>query len=473
MSETLLERPPELEVYGRSLSTIYRLGSFIVNESLEEAITSPEADQARVEFYTSVEEGFGTDMELGGGLEVRDFDNRPVIDGRVMAKDLKTAISSMTESGLVCAEKEAEKDWRFKPQLTRSVWDHQNALAVDKMARGETNYNTRIVISPFPEEAAAQSGSDYWRKIGYVPHLKRGFVQMYHLNGEEVVSGSLSFDGSDKRHLRAVLGEYGVEIPEEEITDNWLKYALTTTMSEDQARSFSASIADRVGISGHNKNTNTVDVTREYRSVMDKVFDESYVHISESLFRGYQTDEMRGLVLELADKAIHFNENYASSLYRMRANRHEFSDEDSAVIHDFLVYSTIEMMRSFHLKKVDKQQKYSNVFHDDIFLDPAQLQLIGQSSFQNMLGGFGADGARNNRIYSACGLEIKLGEDNNEPGSPQEAYGGKDRESSSSATDKFGPLKFKCKYGHWNKRPPNEKITKCIVPYCKKGSVGC
>src|SRR5579884_3629490 len=94
-------RAPEDEIYGRSLSTIYRLGKFMVGKAANEASLSPEAEQARVEFYTSVEEGFGTDLELGGGLEVRDFDSRPVIGGKVMSKDNKTAVSAMTEAGLI------------------------------------------------------------------------------------------------------------------------------------------------------------------------------------------------------------------------------------------------------------------------------------------------------------------------------------------------------------------------------------
>jgi hypothetical protein len=193
MSELLLEhRPPESETYGRSLSSVYRLGAFMTRAAANEIIASPEADQARVEFYTSVEEGFGTDMELGGGLEVRDFDRRPVLNGRVMAKDLKTAISDMTEAGLICAVETDKKDPHFSPQLVRSEWDHKNALIVDDMAKSETDYNTRIVISPFPEEAAAKSGDEYWRNIGYVPHLRRGFVQLYHVTkGGEVISGSL------------------------------------------------------------------------------------------------------------------------------------------------------------------------------------------------------------------------------------------------------------------------------------------
>jgi len=272
---------PEDQRYGRSLSAMVEVGYYARANTLAGTVDSPEAAQAKVEFCTSVEEGYGTAMELSGVLAVRDFDVRPVIDGRVMSKDLKTAVSSMTENGLICAREEARKDRRFWPQLTRSGCDHENALTVDRMVRGETDYNTIIVTSPFVEEAAAESGDAYWRMIGYVPHLKRGFVQLYHATEKGLVSGSLSFDGSNKHKLREIFARYGVEIPEGETTDNWLKYPINRTLSEDDAKALATEIADLAEEPKYKKRgmagvkINTVDVTKEYGSIMDRAFNES------------------------------------------------------------------------------------------------------------------------------------------------------------------------------------------------------
>ncbi|MDB5164679.1 MAG: hypothetical protein JWL89_305 [Candidatus Saccharibacteria bacterium] len=426
------DRLPASEIYGRSLSTIYRLGAYMVEKAVAEATHSPEADQARVEFYTSVEEGFGTDLELGGGLEVRDFDKRPVINGRVMSKDLKTAVSGMTHAGLICAEEKVAKesakgDESFLPQLIRSKWDHENAVIVDQMARGETNYNTRIVISPFPEEAAAKSGAAYWQNIGYVPHLKRGFVQLYYVNeeGEEALAGSLSFDGSNKWRLIEVFQRRDIKIPDTEVTDNWLKYAITDNLTEEQAKALALEIADQAGDSAYKKTENTVDVTHEHRVIIDKVFNESYVHACESLARGYQTEGARKLILQLADKASDFNEHYEKALYEMRANEHQFTDEDMIVLHELLVYSTIEMMRAFHIDKIDVADGGAGM-HGPGMLDAMYLEILhsqNPEALQNALSNFAAQGARSNRTYSACGLSISLGDPTN-PDSPQSAYGG-------------------------------------------------
>jgi hypothetical protein len=344
------------------------------------------------------------------------------------------------------------------------MWDHQNALLVDKMARGETTYNTRILVSPFPEEAAEESGDDYWRNIGYVPHLKRGFVQLYHVTEDGIISGSLSFDGSDKQHLREVFTQYGIEIAEEEITDNWLKYAITGTLSEEEAKVIATEVADQAGNPEFKKNTNTVDVTRKYRSIMDSVFNDSYVHVCESLFRGYQTGKVRELIFQFADKAHHFNQRYAQALYKMRADGSQFNSDDSVVLHELLVYSAIEMMRALHLKKTAVDHADRTIQIADAYLNPDYLQSISSSSFQNILGSFGAEGARSGRTYSACGLSISLGDSNINPdASPQKAYGGvgESEEASGGAEDKYGSLTFKCPKGHINTRPRNRLIERC------------
>jgi|GEM_PF-3266903 len=427
-----MERRPEDEIYGRSMGTAYRLGAFIVAKALApaEAVTIPEAAQARVEFETSIKEGLGTDMELGGGFEVRDFDHRRVINGKVMAKDLKTAISEMTQAGLTCAIDTAKRDKRFLPQLIRSEWDHQNALTVDRMARGETGYNTRMVFSPFPEEGAADSGDEYWGHIGYVPHLRRGFLQLFHVAEDgEVITGSLSFDGCDKQRLREILGRHGVAVPQGEITDNWLRYALTGNYSETDAVAMALEIADEASVLKYQKHTNTVDVTTKYQAVMDRVFDESYVHICESLARGHQTDGARRLILHLANNSHHFNERYADALYRMRADGGTFNDADSIILHELLVYSTIEMMRALHLGRTTQVGDGRVI---DQMRDRAQLAAIDPSIFQSLMSDFGAAGARSNRSYFACGLSMSLGQENDLNGGPQSAYGGVDNSQEGS-----------------------------------------
>lgn len=442
-------RPPESEIYGRSLSSMLQLGILMIYaQSWAEIINSPEAAQLKIEFLTSVREGLGTDGEIGARLEVRDFDVRPVVDGRVMSKDGKRAVSDMTEAGLRCAEETVKKDEHFLPQFIRSIWDHKNALIVDSMARGETGYNTRIVASPFPQEAAARPGGDaYWRRIGYVPHLKRGFVQLYHTtNDGTVLTGSLSFDGSNRERLRAVFSQFGVEVPAGEVTDNWLQYALTANLSEDQATELATALADAAGDSNYKKSTNTVDVTVQHEAIMERVFNESYVHACESLARGYQTEGVRAVIYQLANQAGNFNARYRSALYRMRANPHEFGDDEMVVVHELLAYATIEMMRALHLSQIALQKSSGYGQYHSVHNMPAQLLTTDSSAFQSMLSGFGADGARNNRGYSACGTEIFAGKDGVNDGSPQSAFGGADKDQDNAGEGSSGKKHMNCPF---------------------------
>lgn len=430
-------RAPESEIYGRSLSTPRRLGHCAIRKVASEVANSPEAEQAKAEFYTSVEEGFGTDIELGGGLEVRDFDIRPVINGEVMSKDPKRSVVSMTTSGLECAEEKFKReksqgDHRFRSQLIRSYWDNDNAIKTDMMARGETDYNTRIVVSPYPEEAHMQTGGAYWGGIGYVPHLRRGFVQLYFAGSEEgFVAGSLSFSGSDKQRLKEIFYRHGVDIPESETTDNWLQYAITDTLTKEQAKALALDIANEADDPSYKKTageiTNTVDVTRKHRLIMDEVFNGSYVHACESLARGHQTPETRKLIFQLANNAKHFNDRYKEALYEMRADESKFTDDDMIVIHELLVYSAIEMMRALHLEKNTQAFREAGA-HQNQESDLAYIQtIINSGSFQEALSNFGAVGAMSHRTYFACGLSISLGGEDDPNDSPQSAFGGLDK----------------------------------------------
>lgn len=430
--EIYYEVPPESEFYGRSLRAVRKLGAYMLTLTEEEradVIRTYRVEQARVEFNTSVDEGLGTDQEQGNSLEVRDFDYRPVINGQVMAKDLETPIVSLTEAGLRSAAIREKHDEWFKPQAVRTSHDHQNAVAVDEMAQGSRPYNTRILISPFPEEAAKVSGDEYWRQIGYVPHLKRGFVQLYFAKDGEVLCGSLSFDGSNKERIREELGKLAVLIPEDEVTDNYLSYVLTDTLTEEQAKTLAINLADALTDNRYQKSANTVEITTKHTEIRDKVFNESYVYMCESLVRGRQNKETKQLVHQLTARAKHFNDRYKTALYRMRANPESFGDEDAIIIHELLVYSTIEMMRALHTNKtlyVSRQD-----------MEAVQSITVAQMNpaiFQQLLGSFGAEGALNNRTYSACGLSISLGSNKQDQG-PQSAYGGVDgKETNDTAT---------------------------------------
>jgi hypothetical protein len=176
---------------------------------------------------------------------------------------------------------------------------------------------------------------------------------------------------------------------------------------------------------------------------MERAFNESYIHICESLAQGYQTRDAQDLISQFANKAHYFNTRYAQALYKMRANTQEFTDDDSVVLHELLVYSTIELMRALHIGNESRETTSAGAMAN-------HMQHIEANLFQNMLTNFAVDGATNYRIYSACGLAISAGVDRVQDG-PQSAFGGVDKESPEDH-DKFGSRWFTCPKGHINYR---------------------
>jgi hypothetical protein len=86
-----------------------------------------------------------------------------------------------------------------------------------------------------------------------------------------------------------------------------------------------------------------------------------------------------------------------------------------------------------------------------------------------MLAGFGADGAKNGRTYSACGLAISPGESINSEENPQLAFGGtleneESKKGDGEDEDEYGSLKFDCpKCKQTNHRPRGK-----LIPNCQK-----
>jgi len=202
---------------------------------------------------------------------------------------------------------------------------------------------------------------------------------------------------------------------------------------------------------------------------MERVFNESYVHICVSLALKRQTPQTRELVHQFADKAKDFRGRYARALYQMRANEKQFTTDDWAVMHELLVYSTIEMMRVLYLKEKGAT-KGTTGGGDGAYQLSAQLQRADPRQFLGMLGEFGAEGARSGRNWLACGIRMALGKDGNQSG-PQTAAGEANEVSTAADEDKLGSRWFTCPLGHVNyRRVANVKEKRCTT--CKI-SVDC
>lgn len=385
-------------------------------------------EQAKGEFDSCVYEGLSSDSELGPQLEVTKFIKFEVQDGFVMSRDGKTRVTDLIKNGHATSSEKAQIDSRYENQATRDWNDLINAREVDKMARGETDYNTRMVVSLLPKEAIERDGKDFWQDIGYIPDKETAYIQIYHASDDgEVLTGSLSVDGSDIEKWTELFAENGVTIPEGETTDNWLKYAITGSMTSSEAKSFAMNMRKKYKDSQDLEADNTADLLADNSEVANMVFEEAYVPISKSLENKEQTEKTKSLISSYLNNSDYIKPEVRQHLIRL-ANTDKFTDRDARLMHQMVVYSTIEMLRSL----VAKPENNDLIdYQIQAVIDQDELMHMQQEMINSVVAGFAARGLKAGRSYSSCGGAIKLAEQIQEmiegTDSIQEAYGGRPR----------------------------------------------
>ncbi|MEK7626326.1 MAG: hypothetical protein AAB423_03185 [Patescibacteria group bacterium] len=411
---------PQPETYGLSLSALRRLGAITTQTVVDVEVLQAHETQVRDEFNSAVFEGLSSDESYGGVLQVTKFDTRKIIDGKVMSADLQSTVTELLENGLESSKQASRFDQRVVNQMVRDGNDLENAEQVELMLAGKTDYNTRIVVSLLPEEAIERDGEEFWKNIGYIPGKKTAYIQLYHYSSEgELVTGSLSVDMSDKTRWRNLFAKHGVEIPEDETTDNWLQYAITGEMSEEEAKEFALEIRREYEGRVVSENIDTVDTIEANQEAIDRVFEEMYLPIVDSLAIGEKTPEMKEIVDAFLANSQYFNSETRSDLMRA-SNKAGFTDSDAKLLHQLVIYSSIEMFRSsLEGHSVQEVQQDMSEF----------AQMAVQENLANVMALFALGGAKEGRTYSSCGRMIDFAEmlkeltGSQEDQTPQEVFG--------------------------------------------------
>ncbi len=411
---------PQPETYGLSLSALRRLGAITTQTVVDTEVLQAHETQVRDEFNSAVFEGLSSDENYGGVLQVTKFDTRKVIDGKVMSADMQSTVTELLENGLDSSKQASRFDQRLVNQMTRDDNDLENARQVELMIAGKTDYNTRVVVSLLPEEAIERDGEAFWKNIGYIPGKKTAYIQLYHYSAEgELLTGSLSVDMSDKLRWRELFAKHGIEIPEDETTDNWLQYALIGEMSEEEAKEFALDIRREYEGRGIGENIDTVDTIEANQEAIDRVFEQMYLPIVDSLALGEKTPEMKEIVDAFLANSQYFNSATRSDLMRA-SNKAGFSDNDAKLLHQLVIYSSIEMFRS----------SLTGHSAQDVQQDMSEFaQMAVQESLANAMALFASGGAKEGRTYSSCGRMIDFAEmlkeltGSQEDQTPQEVFG--------------------------------------------------
>lgn len=447
-----IEHVPAGERYGLSLSCIKAAGAAALEGSL--GLDSGAVKQLRGEFDACVFEGLSSDGELGDGLRVTKFDSWQVRNGKVISGDGETPVSELVNNGYETSRRDAEKDFRVATQAHRDKNDLFNAHEVDAMVSGRRDYDTRIVISAAPMDAMRRDGEQYWYGKGYVKD--QHYIQMYHWNGQELVTAALSFKAKDMGKVRRALREQGADIPDDAKPDDIINYALTFNAAEEEAKAKALSL--RKGAEGTAAmSRDTVDMVENRRS-MDTAFSEMYLPVAISSAVGKKTPRTAEIVSVFLENSQYFSPEVRGRLMSIDA-RDDFTDEDTRLLHQLSTYAAIERVRA----ELSGETAYTGTgVMPSYDYAPADVHAAA-ASFINQMGEFIQIGSSAGRTYSSCGAALKLVNDalkEFEIPSLQDVFGGKAEEKDS---DEKGSLYFVCENNHPNRRPYGKTIDCCTT----------
>jgi hypothetical protein len=411
--------------YARSMRMVEAAGCV----ALRGAQATPEGQdvlaQTRAEFDSSIAEMIKSDPELGDLLELTRYDTYKVIDEQVMAYDGVTPIEALIENGIAASREAAKHDKRMGTQAARDGADGRNMQKVGKMVRGEADHNTRLVVGLDPKEAMERDGHAFWEGLNYKHGL--AYIQLYHAteNGE-VLAGTLSVDFSDKAVWRSVFAEYGVQIPEHETTDNWLDYAIETTLTEPQARALAEGVRRRYyevkqAQTPLRQSINTF--LAAHKPQLDAAFNQLYLPMTEAAASGVHNPTTRQFAGQLLQRAQAFKPEIAQRLLRLY-NSSRLEPEDVPLLEGLIRYGVVESLRSGVKRLVGRDVGVAPVHNE-----PTQSYATGRDLVIDITRDI-EEGARANRAYGACGNRQEIGtgagsgDNSGEEDGPQSAFGG-------------------------------------------------
>jgi hypothetical protein len=332
------------------------------------------------------------------------------------------------QRGRIAAQQTANKDNRLNFNVKRAKYEyHEGLLAEQMMTHG--NANTMFFVSPFSEEAHQKYGDNLLESIGMQPKRKLAFIRVYQkINETEMQLATVSIDNSDARLFAELLSDFGVDIPDNISSDDLLGYSYQGNLDligqellpEKLRNLYDKKLSKKYGgefKAGRQKNVTDIDAW-------------DFIINQQDLLEHYFS-KLKDLAIEKPDDlyakrklTYSFWATLKTRLDRSNNNKNRIVNCQNAVMSD---YQRLEFEMRSSLK-------------------------IAVNNHEQMIGCGGT-----------IGISADLLDEN-----PDVAI----NSIFAEASDKYGSLKFKCKFGHINSRPYGELITKCRVKSCKN-SVAC
>jgi hypothetical protein len=220
------------------------------------------------------------------------------INGRLAALD-GSLLSDIFRKGKEIAHNQYEIDEKAEFWLKRQIDFEEEGVFLEEFANKAEFGDVYISTSPYPEEAENQFGKEYIKTFGPDPMRKTAFVYLYQRsNNGELMQRVISLDKSNKHAIRSVLNGLGASIPQDETTDNYLRYGvICKDTTVDKAGNYIISDYDK--IIGGQLNTKTF-MGRDDEHQIDAW---SFIEKHSAIY-----DEHQKLLFELANSDVHGSE---------------------------------------------------------------------------------------------------------------------------------------------------------------------
>lgn len=331
-------------------------------------------------------------------------------EGGEMLADDGSSIERILKGSISDAEHIVRRNPELGFELRRRRIEYEEHALLCDMARGDLP-NTMVVVSDFPPELMTA----HHDVGGYNVSRKQTMLRVFSWNGNVMTMRTQTLDGSDRTALEAIYTANGYQPHPGELLGQRMHLALSDT-EQDYVTDRLMGIYDRTLSARYGGNW--------------------YAGRQESPHDTYQFVCGQG---ELVDRFV------------MAELNGGIGDRERLNIAALLM------------------ERFERMKHPEYVLSEGELVRSAlQSSLDAQLLRAGAAALAAGRTFSGCGMSIG----GQLSGDEQLDAAGYGNQSQDLDSDEMGPLSFKCKNGHTNRRPRGKLITQCKISSCKD-SVGC
>jgi len=348
-----IDRDEGLEAWAHSTRLMVALGE----AGIRGALMTPEGQNTYKEGFTdfrsAAEENLTTDSEHGERLKFDPVRTYDLVDGHAVDKQ-GTPVVKMVRNGFRAATEAAKTDKKMKIEVERVEGDIITVDIVDQLEVGEMY----AVVSMDPKTALA-SDPEYWRNER---KYREGMavVQTYYKSSDsKLLAGAHSVKQSSMPVFRQIFARRGVNIPENESENRYIRYGIRRRVSEQEARAYGSQLVDE-----HKREVNpqtdvhsVTELLNRHQSTVKKYFDTYIVPLSVSRVTGKNNPTISSLastLLTRSDLAKRYDSDEVDTLKKVADISSSITAKETSFMEEKVRYALVEELRTYLPNFIEK-----------------------------------------------------------------------------------------------------------------------